>query len=162
MIEIVEMNNNEMDEMLTATHYGHLGCAEGGRPFVVPVHFSFHGGHLYVYTTEGKKSAIIRDNPSVCLQVESVIDDGDWRSVVVNGLAERIEDPEEKQAALEIVLAVNPKLTPAVSVKWANNWIRENVEVIYRIRPDSMTGRQARHVVTHAAIASGAGKRAIY
>ena len=42
---------------------------------------------------------------------------------------------------MEAVLKVNPSLTPAVSIHWMDNWVRENIEVIYRIVPVDMSGR---------------------
>jgi len=56
--------------------------------------------------------------------------------------AERIVDEDGRQKALDLILRINPKLTPAVSIRWMDGWVRENIEVIYRITPRSITGRQ--------------------
>jgi nitroimidazol reductase NimA-like FMN-containing flavoprotein (pyridoxamine 5'-phosphate oxidase superfamily) len=159
MIEIREMSNDEAETLLEQVKYGHLGCAVNDEPYVVPVHYSYHRPDIYIYTTDGRKSEIISVNPRVCLQVERVQDDGHWQSVLVTGDASRLEDPADKDAALKIILDDNPKLAPAVSLKWSNNWIRENVEVIYRITPSKITGRQADQIETHAATFQGASVR---
>lgn len=143
MIEIEEMNNAGIADLLRRVGYGHLGCSLNGVPYVIPVHFAYDHGRIVVYTTEGKKSAIIAENPAVCLQAEEVIDNRRWESVIVNGTAERLVSDEEREAALGLITTVNPTLTPAVSVLWLDNWVRENIEVIYRIVPERTSGRRA-------------------
>jgi uncharacterized protein len=141
MIAIEEMDTGHIKEILKRVRYGHLGMARGRFPYVVPVHYVYDDPYIYIYTTEGKKTEIIRDNAEVCLQVEEVRDDKDWASVIAAGEAERVTDEEERKGALEAILSSNPTLTPALSVRWMDNWIRENIEVIYRIRPRMLTGR---------------------
>lgn len=141
MIEIRELGESEIKELVSRVGYCHLACADGTEPYVVPVHYAFEPPYLYVYTTEGKKSEIIARNPRVCLQIEEVKDNRDWKSVIVQGEAEQLTDESQRTKALEAVLKVNPSLTPAVSIHWMDNWVRENIEVIYRIVPVEMSGR---------------------
>ena len=107
----------------------------------MPVHFAYSEPDLYIYTTEGKKSEIIRSNPHVCLQVEQVHSDSNWRSVIITGEVQLLDDPEERENAVRQITAVNPTLTPAVSIRWLDSWVRENREVVYRIKPRMITGR---------------------
>ena len=141
MIAVEEMNKGEIREVLKRVGYGHLGMARGNYPYVVPVQYAYDDPYIYIYTTEGKKTEIINDNPEVCLQVEDVKTDQDWVSIIATGTAERITDKTERKRALEFILESNPSLTPALSVRWMDNWIRENKEVIYRVEPRMLTGR---------------------
>jgi nitroimidazol reductase NimA-like FMN-containing flavoprotein (pyridoxamine 5'-phosphate oxidase superfamily) len=158
MIEVQEMTNSEIDEVLTRVGYGHLACVRNNRPYVVPIHYVYDKLKIYIYTTDGKKTDIIRDNPQVCLQVEEVVDNSDWRSVIVNGEANRVTDREEREEAVKLIRSVNPTLTPAISIRWMDNWVRENIEVVYRIRPDTITGRSSVKVKTSAAFAQPGNK----
>ena len=158
MIEIQEMVSNEIDEFLTRIGYGHLGCARNDRPYVVPVHYVYQKPDIYIYTTEGLKTEIINTNPHVCLQVEEVIDNEDWRSVVVTGDAEQITEHNDKEEAIRLVRSTNPTLTPAIGIRWVNNWIRENIGVVYRLRPDMVTGRSPIKVRVSAAFAQPGNK----
>jgi len=142
MIEVEEMGRAEIADLLSRVRVGHLGCTRNNIPYVVPVHFAYSEPELYIYTTEGKKSEIIRSNPQVCLQVDQVRNDSSWRSVIVTGEAQLLEDPEEREKAVRQITAVNPTLTPAVSIHWMDNWVRENREVVYRIKSRLMTGRK--------------------
>lgn len=142
MIEIEEMRASEAREVLTQLNYAHLAVAKDNIPYVVPVHYAFDGRDLFIYTTEGKKADIIKVNPEICLQAEDVEDNEHWKSVMVSGTAEQITDEDSRQKALDLILKINPKLTPAISIRWMDSWVRENIEVIYRITPRAVTGRQ--------------------
>lgn len=142
MIEIEEMRESEARELLGRLNYAHLAVARDNIPYVVPVHYAFDGESLFIYTTEGKKADIIRVNPEVCMQAEDVEDNENWKSVMVAGTAEQLSNEDERQKALDLILKINPKLTPAISIRWMDSWVRENIEVIYRITPRSITGRR--------------------
>ncbi|HBR58121.1 MAG TPA: pyridoxamine 5'-phosphate oxidase family protein [Blastocatellia bacterium] len=141
MIEIEEMNRGRMIDLLERVGYGHLGCSRNNLPYVVPVHYAYDAPLIYIYTTEGKKSEIIRVNSNICLQVEDVDDNENWESVIVIGEAVRVSSPEERETALALLAKRNPAMAPAVSIHWMDNWVRENIEVIYKIEPRMMTGR---------------------
>ena len=160
MIAVEEMSNGQIKEVLMRVGYGHLGMSRGIHPYVVPIHFAYDDPHIYIYTTEGKKTGILKANPEICLQVEEVKSDQDWSSVMVTGEAVKLKNKNEREHALEFILAANPTLTPALSIRWMDSWVRENVEVIYRITPRMITGRTTiEHSDTLAAIAPDEKKR---
>jgi nitroimidazol reductase NimA-like FMN-containing flavoprotein (pyridoxamine 5'-phosphate oxidase superfamily) len=141
MIEVRELGNNEIEELVSRIDYGHLACCVDDEPYVVPIHYAYDPPYIYVYTTEGKKSKILRQNPRVCLQIEDVRDNENWSSAILFGEAEQLTDETERAQAIEAVARINPTLTPAVSVRWMDNWVRENIEVVLRIVVLEMTGR---------------------
>lgn len=151
MIEIESMLSPAVNELLKRVNYGHLGCSEHDQPYVVPIHFGYDGEFVYIFTTPGKKSEIIDVNPNVCLQVEEILDKDNWQSVMVVGQAKLVTDDSERQKAMQLILAVNPTLTPALSIRWMDSWVQEirDIETIYRIKPTNITGR--RTVVTMSA-----------
>ncbi len=159
MIEVNEMTNDEIDELMQSVGFGHFACSRNDQPYVVPLNYAYSKPNIYVYTTDGKKSDIIKANPQVCLQVEDIINNGNWRSVVVNGRAEQITDIKEREEVLQLILKTNPTLTPAISIKWMDNWVRENREIVYRIKPDTIAGRSAVSVAMKAARAHSGNKR---
>jgi nitroimidazol reductase NimA-like FMN-containing flavoprotein (pyridoxamine 5'-phosphate oxidase superfamily) len=79
----------------------------------------------------------------VCLQVEDVADNERWVSVIVNGEAEQLTEQTEREKAVAAVARINPTLTPAISIHWMDDWVRENIEVVYRIKPLSTSGRMS-------------------
>jgi len=143
MIEVRELNDHQIFEFVGRANYGHLGLCDHGEPYVVPIHYAWDGEYIFIYTTEGKKSAIVDRHPRVCLQIEEVKDNENWTSVIINGEASRVTDDSEFDAAVDLVAKINPTLTPAVSVHWQDNWVRENIPVVYRITPLETSGRRS-------------------
>lgn len=101
------------------------------------------------------KTEIIRSNPLICLQVEEVIDNTNWRSIVLMGKAEQIiTGITEREDIVQFIRKINPTLTPAISIQWVDNWIKENVEVIFRITPLTITGRSGSTIEARGAVAT--------
>src|SRR3982751_6168755 len=108
MIEILEMRDGEVFHLLKRMGYGHLACAREGQPYVIPIYYVYADGEIFIYTTAGMKSEVIKANPKICLQVEEILTDGSWSSVVVTGEAYQIEDRVEREKAVELIRASNP------------------------------------------------------
>lgn len=144
MIEIQEMSHGETEDVLNRVRYGHLGCSKNDHPYVIPIHFAYHDRNIYFFTTEGKKSAIIDANPEVCLQLEEVVDSENWLSVIVVGDAEKLPDGDERRKALAALMTRDPGLTPAISSRSLDNWVREqrDIGITYRIKRKMTTGRR--------------------
>ena len=142
MVKIEDMPPEEMRALLLGSSFGHLGCARDGRPYVVPMNYSYEGGALYFFTTEGMKTEFLEANPEVCFQVEQVSDGSHWKSVIVNGRAERLTKAEDIQQAMQIILKRNPALTPALNQKQIDAWGRAADIALYRIQPELMDGRR--------------------
>ena len=159
MIEVREMSNEEIKQVLERENFGHLAFSSADQPYIVPINYVVEGSDIYIYTTEGKKSEIIDANPKVCLQVEEVVANDEWRSVIVTGTAKQIISGKHREKAIKLIQAMNPTLMPALSIRWIDNWIRANHEVVYIIRPHSMTGRFTNKVKTTAAFARPAANQ---
>lgn len=152
MIEILEMPESEVEGLIARMNYGHFGCSLNDQPYVVPINYAYEQPFIFIYTTAGLKSDILKQNPLVCLQVEEIGENG-WRSVVVTGTAEQIVDKDQREKAVALIRSTNPSLLPALALKWKNDWIRKNVEMVYRIEIDKMTGLQSSEIQMAAASA---------
>lgn len=142
MVKVEDIPLEEMRAFLGRVGYGHLGCAREGRPYVVPMHYAYDGECLYLFTTVGMKTGFIEANAQVCLQVEEVKSPSSWQSVMVTGSAERLNNQEEKEHAMQQITAGNPTLTPALNRTQLDVWGRANEIVLYRIRPAIIDGRR--------------------
>jgi nitroimidazol reductase NimA-like FMN-containing flavoprotein (pyridoxamine 5'-phosphate oxidase superfamily) len=74
MLQIEDMTMQEMEALLERVGFGHLGCARDGRPYVVPINYSYAPQSIYIFTTQGTKTDFMDANPQVCLQVEQIED----------------------------------------------------------------------------------------
>ncbi|MEG4624809.1 pyridoxamine 5'-phosphate oxidase family protein [Microcoleus sp. w1-18aA5] len=64
-----------------------------------------------------------------------------WRSVVVNGRAERLTEQPDIDHAMQLVKEHNPTLSPAINRTWIDSLGLAEVIAIYRIQPWEMSGR---------------------
>ena len=73
MIEVEDLIEREIVEILSRVGYAHLACCRDNRPYVVPVHYAYDDGTIFIFTTEGKKFEIIRENPNVELLLSDLL-----------------------------------------------------------------------------------------
>src|SRR5438874_1265534 len=89
-MHIEEMTNPESRAMLKGMHVARLACALNNQPYIVPVHLAFDGQFFYGYSTLGHKIEWMRQNPLICLEIDTVIGNSQWESVVVFGSYEEL------------------------------------------------------------------------
>ena len=92
-----EMTEGQIDQVLASQVIGRIGCHADGKTYVVPVAFAFDGRHIYAHSRNGLKIAMMRKNPTVCFEVESIENMRNWRCVIVNGVFEEL-----KTAAMQV------------------------------------------------------------
>jgi hypothetical protein len=93
-----------------------MGMCDGRAPYVVPLCFGYAAETFYFHcAAEGRKLEILAKNPDVCLELESwvALKPGEnacawgmsYRSVMAFGQVERVESPEGKRRALDLIMA---------------------------------------------------------
>lgn len=142
---IRSLTDAECAEVLAGNRLGHLACARDKQPYVVPIHYAYADGHLYVFSLSGKKIDIMRANPLVSMLVETRREDG-WRSVIADGRYEELPDEighkRERDHALQ-VLGRHADWWEPGSLKPMLPVARRAREGFFRIAIDKMTGREA-------------------
>lgn len=127
-------------EIVGAAKYLHLGLFDNEYPYVVPLHYGYEytEGVLVFYlhsATEGHKLDLIRENPNVCIELESdvvPVSGGEiackygskYASVIGRGKAHLVRDEREKIRALELLMEnqtgrtfeIDEKMTSGVEV----------------------------------------------
>ena len=146
----IDLNDDECRHILSLNRYGHLGCVDGGEPYVVPVTYVFRDGEFYGYTFEGKKIGAMRSHPKVCVQVEDVVDGTSWVSVIAWGDFEEITAKDEvqrvkllfgRQHGESSLAGERPLVSPGI--ERLHLPVPEDA-VLYRIVPYRMTGKRQR------------------
>lgn len=89
-VVILEMQPSEIDQFLRSQVVGRVGCHVGGTTYVVPVIYAWDGECAYVYSVEGQKVRMMRENPKVCFEVDEYMAGGGWRSVIIQGSYEEL------------------------------------------------------------------------
>lgn len=135
---ILEMSPNEIDEFVLSQKVGRVGCHVGGETYVVPVIFGWAGNCIYVYTTEGKKVDMMRENRHVCFEVDEYLTSGGWRSVIAQGVFEELEGDEASRALQIIAERVSSQREAGSSSPRGEG----RTPVAFRIRTNDVTGRK--------------------
>ena len=79
------LSAEEIEELLASEVVARLGCHAGGRTYVLPVTYASDGEGLILQLHDGLKLRMMRENPSVCVEVDHVDDLANWRSVIAWG-----------------------------------------------------------------------------
>ncbi|HKC63581.1 MAG TPA: pyridoxamine 5'-phosphate oxidase family protein [Pyrinomonadaceae bacterium] len=135
---IKHLNQDESRELLRKNRTARLGCIADDGPYVVPVNYIFDGECAYLHSLPGYKIQAMRVDPRVCLQVDEIADELNWKSVQVFGTYEEITNRRERAEALNHLLARFSRLTPVESFIAVD--AGAPAPVVFRIRADRITG----------------------
>jgi nitroimidazol reductase NimA-like FMN-containing flavoprotein (pyridoxamine 5'-phosphate oxidase superfamily) len=124
-----------------------IATCSGGLPYIVPMSFGYESGCLYLHSApEGKKIDILRRNPRVCFEVDvdqELVKSGlpcqwgfKYRSVIGFGRAVFLEEPEEKERALNLIV----KRYSGGPARYAEDALAK--VTIIKVEIESMTGKQ--------------------
>jgi hypothetical protein len=87
---ILEMSEAEIGDFLHEQVVARIGCHVAGRTYVVPIIYAWEDGCAYVYSIDGQKINMMRENPNVCFEVDEYRAGGGWRSVIIQGTFEEL------------------------------------------------------------------------
>lgn len=132
------LTETENLRLVSSGKVGHLGCVVKGEPYVVPINYIFVEGSVYSHSLPGLKIDAMRASPRVCLQVETVETECDWRSAIVFGNFEEIREPGDRASVLRELLSRFPLLTPVESIMALDANAPDSI--VYRIVIDRTTG----------------------
>lgn len=139
----------EIEEIIQKCDHCNVAMVDAeGKPYLVPMNFGYHKRTLYIHSApEGKKIELLKANPEVCVSfsTDHVLRWQDstvgcsysmkYRSVLLYGSVEFIEDFDEKEAILHVIM----KQYKAENYKFGAPAIK-NVCVM-RIKASKLEGR---------------------
>ena len=133
-----ELSGAEIEEFLRGQRIARLGCHADGVPYVVPLIYAYEDGAVVAVTTEGRKTAMLRANPHVCVEIDEYDADGkgSWRSVIAYGSYEELSGD-----AIEAALALMRERFARTSGRAAEPRPRGPGVVVLRITLDELSGR---------------------
>ena len=141
-MNIQRLTEQECYSMLTSSGCGRLACARDNQPYVVPIYFVVGDRCVYSFALPGQKVHWMRDNPKVCLEVDSIGARNDWTSVVVNGRYHELSDTPkfERERALAQRLLQQRAMWWEPGAVSLDGHVGGYVPIVYRISLDSMSG----------------------
>jgi nitroimidazol reductase NimA-like FMN-containing flavoprotein (pyridoxamine 5'-phosphate oxidase superfamily) len=147
-----ELNELQIDHLLLSQFVGRIACTDGKVPYIVPVTYIFDGKAIIGQSKKGKKLDIMRVNPNVCFQVDTVQNMANWRSVIATGTFRELEGKEEVEARDYLFNHLWPFLTSTTIHPHEHASSLASVDDSNRIKPvmfkiviDKKTGRFEKH-----------------
>lgn len=142
-----QLNDTQIQNILSSQAVGRLACTDGKKPYIVPVTYTYDGKYIYGQTNEGTKLKILRKNPNVCFEVDMMMDMRNWQSVIVYGKFEELKNEQAKKSR-EILFGRVFSLMTSSTIHAHEHEVTEELDdsnrvkyVMYRIKIKKVTGR---------------------
>jgi nitroimidazol reductase NimA-like FMN-containing flavoprotein (pyridoxamine 5'-phosphate oxidase superfamily) len=103
-----ELNQEQINHVLYSQVIGRIGCYADGKVYVVPVTYVYDGQYVYGHTREGLKIEMMRKNPAICFEVDSIQNMANWQSVIIQGKYEELSSEDSQQALRLLINRVTP------------------------------------------------------
>lgn len=147
-----ELNELQVNHLLVSQFVGRIGCTDGKISYIVPVTYVYDGKYIIGQTKEGLKLDIIRKNPIVCFEVDSITSMANWESAILFGTFEELQGEDAQKAREYMFNHMWPLLTSStihsheheVSISAVDDSNRIK-PVMYRISVHEKTGRFENH-----------------
>lgn len=143
---VTEMAQEECRSILIETSIARLGCSFENQPYVVPIYYAYDGGHLYVLSTLGQKIEWMRRNPRVCVEIDQIISNTEWMTVLVNGEYQELREPqftEERKRARKLLDRRAHWWQIALAERQSKSEDELIAPVFFRIHVDTISGLRA-------------------
>ena len=142
-VQSTVLDDEEIDSLLGTGGVGVVSFADGDEPYSIPVSYGYDSGAecLYIrfgFAPESEKREFIDDGATASMVVMAESING-WQSVVARGPLRKVTEMAIDSHAAESVRKIN---IPFVTIydKRASELDFE----LYRLEPDSITGRRER------------------
>jgi nitroimidazol reductase NimA-like FMN-containing flavoprotein (pyridoxamine 5'-phosphate oxidase superfamily) len=140
-----ELTAAEIEQVLRAEVFGHLGCIADGWPYVVPINYAYEGGSIYANSSEGMKLHAMRENPLVCFEVEQIRGLANWRTVIAKGRFEELLH-DERERAIDVLSMRLARIETSASTRLVQQddvYRKEAFHrpVLFGIRVQALSGR---------------------
>jgi uncharacterized protein len=141
------LDQTGIDEVISSNIVGRIGCHADGKTYVVPISYVYDGECIYAHTSGGLKIDMMRRNPEVCFQVDSMEDMADWRSVIAWGTFEELTKADERNKGLQKLIGRSLPKIASETVKLSPEWpfptrkYDQIPGIVFRICLHEKTGR---------------------
>ncbi len=141
------LTNKEIEELLKRQFLGRIGCHTDDLTYVVPISYAYDGENIYCHTHEGMKTKMMRKNPNLCFEVDSLENMATWKSVIAWGKFEEVTEEAERAKALRVLLS---RVYPFISSKkmhLGEQWpfvpddLNSIKGIVFKIKLTEKTGR---------------------
>ena len=141
------LTEDAIETVLQNQCIGRIGCHYNDVTYVVPISYAYDGTHVYGHAEEGMKINMMRQNPKVCFEVDTMQNMANWQSVIAWGSYEELPGGDERESALQKLLNRALPLITSKTVQLTPNWpfhpkdLNTIPGIVFRIKLNIKTGR---------------------
>lgn len=140
-----ELDARQIDVVLSRNNLGRIAFPGDDGIDVLPIHFVYANGSLYLRTSMGGKYRSWMQRPEVAFEVDESDSVFDWRSVIVRGTLAPLQPQGPGAEQFEYWNAVQALQTVVPNAFGAEDIVPHR-SAVFRIQPRTMTGRESRSV----------------
>lgn len=143
------LNEYQTGEVLEKNAIGRLGYTDGVNIYVIPITYLYDGKYIIAHSKEGLKIRCMRERPDICFEVDEMLNQKNWKSVLVWGKYEELTEPRERYYALDRLIRKIYRLKAGETATMGYSFTPEGdlllpeepKTVVYRIRIEKKSGR---------------------
>lgn len=143
------LTKEQSERLLGENNFGRIGCNDGFNTYIFPTNYVYDGKYIFCHSFAGSKINIMRDNHRVCFLVDVVNNPLNWKSVMVLGDYEELDDERDRYYAMKAFNEnqLHLKISETVAFPFDNSKSDQLYDlghfkpVIYRITFNEITGR---------------------
>lgn len=94
------LTNEQVEDVLRNNVFGHIGCNDGFNTYIYPINYVYDGRYIICHSQAGSKTEVMRQNKRVCFQVEEIKDFMNWKSILVLGEYNELDNERERYYAI--------------------------------------------------------------
>jgi nitroimidazol reductase NimA-like FMN-containing flavoprotein (pyridoxamine 5'-phosphate oxidase superfamily) len=146
------LTKEQSEHVLRSGLIGRIGFSDEDGVYIVPVTYVYDNEVIYVHSKEGMKVRMMRKNPKVCFEVDSIENMTNWRCVIIQGKFRELQTEAEQTKAFAILkdrlmpYLLSETMRPKGFENGAMEMEKERKPVVYVIQIDHMTGRYEKNV----------------
>jgi len=99
---IGKLTDEQIEEVLNENVLGRIGCSDGKKIYVVPINYAYDGKSVIAHSSLGMKIEMMRQNPEVCFEVDSMKSFTNWKSVIAWGEYQELKNERDRYLALKL------------------------------------------------------------
>lgn len=142
------LNIEEIEEVLHQNILGRIGFLHNDRVTIIPINYIYNGKYIIAHSAVGEKIKAMRKNPNICFEVEEIINNQNWKSVLAQGVYSEITDERERYEAMKLFVEKMLRLKvsttahpPEINSMRAHDTRNNTKVVMYKIFLNDKTGR---------------------
>jgi nitroimidazol reductase NimA-like FMN-containing flavoprotein (pyridoxamine 5'-phosphate oxidase superfamily) len=142
------LTQQQSEYILQCNNVGRIGCHANNKVLIVPITYVFHQNYIYGRSWEGTKISMMRKNPQVCFQVDSIDNLANWRSVIAWGTFEELKTEAKQNIVIQLFQERLAPLTLGETVNITREFAdpphvvqKKKKPILYRIALTEITGR---------------------